>query len=108
MNIFERAHLQYLSMLMHSLPFFKFECACAFQNNILGEEMRQKMDRQAHMYDERLQKIYTDYKMLNDSQFVVNLNIFKLDMWSFPSRALSYFDCFHPRQVPYSMLLTLN
>ncbi|RKP06758.1 GDSL lipase/esterase [Thamnocephalis sphaerospora] len=90
--------------LMQSLPMFSFECACALRMDPLGEEARRIMDEQMQVYNERLQKIYDDYQREADPQFTVNLQLFETDLTSFPSGALSYFDCFHPSESTHAYL----
>jgi phospholipase B1 len=90
--------------ILHRTPGFNLFCACALQSGSLGNALRAKMDQRMQEYNERLVRIYNDYRNLNDPDFGVGLQVYETDLTTFPAGSLSNFDCFHPSESLHAYL----
>ncbi|KAK9760652.1 hypothetical protein K7432_015116 [Basidiobolus ranarum] len=81
------------------LPHLNIECPCALLGGIIGEESRKSMDKRAAAFNQRLVKIYQDYKNQQTNTFAITLHPLDIDLSSLPIDHLSNVDCFHPGLV---------
>ncbi|RKP06759.1 hypothetical protein THASP1DRAFT_18042 [Thamnocephalis sphaerospora] len=92
------------SRVLHRIPGVNLECACAMQGGSVGETLRARMDQRMREYNERLRRIYSDYRSVADPQFAIGLQVFDTNLLSFPDGALSNFDCFHPSEMTHGYI----
>ncbi|KAK9766006.1 hypothetical protein K7432_005237 [Basidiobolus ranarum] len=86
------------------LPHLNIECPCALLGGKLGEESRKDMDNRAAAFNERLYKIYQDYKSQQSDTFALTLHPLDIDLASLPIDYLSNIDCFHPSRKAHAYI----
>lgn len=75
------------------------ECPCA-----LSKKYRPKIDATSAGYSQQLRRIYEKYRPLQTDSFGVMFSPANIDVSSFPVKALSNIDCFHPSEFGHQYI----
>ncbi|TYJ57438.1 hypothetical protein B9479_001754 [Cryptococcus floricola] len=88
--------------LLPHIPHLPLECGCAMIPGPAGDWTRRKMDELGEEYDEAVLELVREWEQEGDDGFgVIWQPGSAIDLESYPIKALSPLDCFHPSEAAH-------